>query len=111
MDSDVIERLCNLPVEYRQQRALSWTDFVTRSSIQLVGVSRDKIASFLGNRPDLVDAWLTYSEDQRMDATWCFQRSEGASLVYQYPKGTVLRFADPNTACAEFILRIVFSAD
>jgi len=111
MTSETIEHLFNLPVDFHQIKTMSVVDLISRrgymSAVSLP--NRVDIAAYLGTKPELIDAWQAYSDDQRVDRGWVLRQSTSGFSVYQHPVGQVLHFTDKCDASAEFILRYIAS--
>lgn len=112
--------LCQFPVDYRDETLnLSPRQLVARSGYPSVAtkVTVDRIAEFLATRPDLVDAWFVWSEDQRWSPSWWVSEDAKGEFRVGYfdPDATgepqLLVFHDRVRACAEFALRIIASID
>jgi hypothetical protein len=107
MNSEAVERVCRLPVEYPGS-GISWRDLVARS-----GYSADhepmlgkQLVEYLRDNPDLIDAWFGFSADKRTTSGWYLQEDgRGGYVIGWYPGSTQDRFADRVLACAEFIRR------
>jgi len=67
--------------------------------------SIEELANYLQNKPELVEAWLTWSSDKRVSSGWYFTRDGKAYTVGFHPNGDCFEFSEPAKACAEFILR------
>ena len=77
-----------------------------------VAVSEDALATVFAERPELVDSWLTYSQDQRSSDAWYLEYAPQAAeasrwVVGNTPSGKILRFPDRAAACAAFVARAV----
>jgi hypothetical protein len=106
MNSETIERLCNLPLDFRIG-TVSVAELLKRSGYLSVStpIAREKIAAYLRDKPELIGAWLILSEDQRVKRGWVFQQSQDGCRVYMYLDGPSMKFQDKFDACAEFIMR------
>jgi hypothetical protein len=115
-----IAALCQFPVDYRDATLnLSPRNLVARSGYPAVAtqVTVDRVSEFLATRPDLVDAWFQWSDDQRWSpAWWISEQAPGQYQVAYYdpeaadpPEPHLLH--DRVRACAEFALRVIASID
>jgi hypothetical protein len=107
MNSEAVERVCRLPVDYRAAD-ISWRDLVARSgwSADPEPILGKQLAECLRDKPDLVDAWFSFSDDKRTTSGWYLQEDgRGGYVVGWYPGSTQRRFANRVLACAEFICR------
>ena len=105
-----IERICNLPVEFRRG---------SKSPVQLIRESGyfespneltvEALAAFICNHVEVIQVWLSWSEDKRVSSGWYFIRKNGGFIVGNLADGPQLRFSDESQACAEFVLREVAS--
>lgn len=62
-----------------------------------------ELAAYLAGQPGTVDAWLTWSADQRSSPAWYFTEKDGGYEVGFFPGRVKARFSDKCAACAEFI--------
>lgn len=77
-----------------------------------VSVNEQELVAALAARPELVDSWLAYSEDQRSNDAWYLacepEAAQSSRWVVGKPSArTVLRFPDRIVACAAFVARTV----
>lgn len=109
---DVVTRVCDLPVQFKARGTVSVLDLVDESGYRAdpASLTVDAVCAHLRGHPDLVDAWLAYSEDKRTSAGWYVtQRSGDTFEVGHYPEGDRISVTGPVSACAEFIVREVRS--
>ena len=70
-------------------------------------ITEEVIHAELCRRPELIDQWIGYSDDQRADNTWYFSRCEDGSYTLSHLKDskiqTVVSYAKGPEACAVFI--------
>jgi hypothetical protein len=98
---DVVARTYSLPVEFKARGTVS----VIQASLTV-----DTVSMHLRQHPELIDAWLAYSEDKRTSSGWYVTQCSADSFeVGYYPKGERIFIAGAATACAEFIVREVRS--
>ena len=107
-----LERLARLPLDFRDG-ALSPVDLVAHSGFDPSrhSLSPETFRDHLGNRPDLIDAWLQWSEDKRTSApTWGFGiHQSGASISYNGEPPIERSFTSALDACAAFIVEEIKS--
>ena len=115
-----ISALCQFPLDYRDKTLnLSPRQLIARSGYPSVAtqVTVERMAEFLATRPDLVDVWFRWSEDQRWSpAWWMSEQAPGEFRVGYYdPQAAAepepLVFQNRVRACAEFALGVVVSID
>jgi hypothetical protein len=109
---DVVARICELPVEFRTRGNASVTQLVEESGYagHKTAVTVEAVSRYIHDRPDLIEAWFSYSEDQRTSSGWyLICRADGKFEVGYFPKGERLAIADREAACAEFIVREIRS--
>lgn len=105
-----LREICSLPARYRGSE-LSWRELVGRSpyASNKDALSEELLTSFLLAHLELVELWLTWSEDKRCTPSPFFRRSGS-----RYELGYVERdgrfrpsefFDEPARACARFILQ------
>ena len=110
-----IEALCRLPIDFRRTRNVSTIDLVVRSGYPAVAsqVTADHVRRYLAGKPDLVDSWFAWSDDQRSSAGWWLAEKSATTyeIGYHDPKRerqeAPLAFDDRVRACAEFIVRAI----
>ncbi len=108
-DSEVIARICAMPIEFRSRGDISMVQLFIESGFAAHsgGVTLDSIACHLDVRQELITAWAMESEDQRCDGGAYFDESR--CRVGYYESGSPALSWDrafPNraTACAFYIL-------
>jgi hypothetical protein len=116
MGEPVIEALCRIPVVLQERGDVSAVQLFHESGCATGStcVSQSDIEAYLRSHPDLVRAWVAYSEDKRSSPDW-YLAQPGAGLdgkdgwrVGYYPSEQPERvFADEYTACGFFIMREV----
>lgn len=111
---DIVARICNLPVDFKTMRTLSVIDLVRDSGYLTDSstVNVQTIVEYLREHEDLIEAWLTFSDDQRCAPSWYFSGDkDGKWIVGFLPasgrigEGERLIFEDRFVACANFIVR------
>jgi hypothetical protein len=105
---DMIARVCALPVEYEAREDVSIFRLVEESGYvsARATLTVDVVSEYLREHPDLIEAWLGYSEDKRTSSGWYITRRSGAAFEIGYfPQGERISVADPARACAEFVVR------
>ena len=104
----IVEGLCRLPVDfYRGQKSMA--DLVAESGIDVnpTALAVARILAYVTAYPELVEQWLRWSENKRVTPGWHFvHRSDGYQVGF-HPNGEVLNIAQPEPACAEFVVREV----
>ncbi|MGR3344089.1 MAG: hypothetical protein ACU0DI_12835 [Paracoccaceae bacterium] len=102
----IIEKVCCLPIDFRQSRSKSVNDLARmighRRFAKFVNVSVAE--KFFVERPDIVDEWLTWSQDKRNAPAWYFIEDGDEFIVGYYPDGERYRFSDRAKACAKFAI-------
>jgi hypothetical protein len=74
-------------------------------------ITDEEIIQYLQSQPDLLHAWVLYSENKRVNSGWYIiepsasQTHRGVWTVGFYPQGEVREFIDQTAACAFFIKR------
>ena len=70
--ADVVLLVCRLPVDFYADGSASATELVQRSGYAALRsrVSVSRLAACLGEHPEWVDAWLSWSEDNRSTPSW-----------------------------------------
>jgi len=109
---DVVAKICDLPVQFKVRGNVSVVDLVAASGYPAApeALTVTAVSAYLREHPDLIEAWLTYSEDKRTSSGWYVsQRSSGTFEIGYHPQGERISVSDRATACAEFIVREVRS--
>jgi hypothetical protein len=74
-------------------------------------VTEAQLREVLSSRPELVEAWRSYSDDQRVSDGWYFLERESSGSraweVGQLSSGRRYAFDNAASACAAFVARIV----
>ena len=105
---DVVEKICRLPMDF-YGGSKSMADLVSDSGIRKcpAALTSASIEAYLRSHPALVDQWLNWSANKRINSGWYFARRSGHLIVGFYPQGETLTFEDPVLACTEFVVREV----
>jgi hypothetical protein len=101
-----VEQICTFPVDFRRignKSAVQMIQDIGLSS-EKVFLLQEEIEQFLHMRPDLVEAWLTWSDDKRVTSGWYFTEKSLEFVVGFHPKGDISRYRDKFAACAEFMV-------
>lgn len=104
----IIEKICRLPLDF-YGGSKSMVDLVSQSGVadNPSALSSTEIVRYVQNHPEVVDQWLKWSANKRVDSGWYFERRRDHLLVGFNPNGDTLRFEDQAAACAEYIVREV----
>lgn len=107
MTSSVVERLCNLPIEFHERGNISSMQLVLDSGVldDPAEFRHDVIKQHLQRHPELVDEWARWSADKRCSSGWYLCVDERGIIVGYVPGGLRIPFADPISACADFIIK------
>lgn len=107
--AEVVTAVCRLPIDFRRGN-VSARNLVRRSGY--LGARREvtveRLTERLATDADLVDAWLTWSEDNRSTPAWYIESlGAGAFEVGYYDHGRTSQvvFDDRIRACAEYVRR------
>ena len=109
MNNDpIVERLCRLPTDF-YSGSKSMVQLVAESGINAnpAALAVASISAYLTNHSELIEQWLQWSENKRVSSGWYFIRRSGNYIVGFQPNGEVLNIAEPELACAEFVVREV----
>lgn len=109
MNADtIIEKICRLPIDF-YGGSKSMVDLVSEYGIaeHSSALASTEIVRYVRNHPEVIDQWLKWSANKRVDSGWYFERQRDHLLVGFNPNGDSLRFEDQATACAEYIVREV----
>ena len=107
--AEVVTAVCRLPIDFRRGK-VSAIALVRRSGYLAAPheVTAERLADRLATDPDLVDAWLTWSEDNRSTPAWYIESlGKGGFEVGYYDHGRTSQvvFDDRISACAEYVRR------
>lgn len=103
-----VAALSQFPVDFRASQTLSPVDLVRASRYKLLqpGLSVDEVEACLRSMPELADAWLLYSDDQRCSPAWFVAERSGEKYeVGRHPDGHSQWFTDRLRAVAEYAVR------
>lgn len=103
-----VAALCQFPVDVRASQTLSPVDLLRASRYKALqpSPSVDELEACLRSTPELADAWLLYSDDQRCSPAWFVaERSRDKYEVGRHPDGQSQWFADRLRAVAEYAVR------
>lgn len=109
---DLVARICDLPLRFKARRTVSVVQLVDESGYRAAPteLTVDAVSAHLREHPQLIEAWLRYSEDKRRSSGWYVtRRSSDTFEVGYYPGGERFSVVSPTSACAEFIVREVRS--
>lgn len=106
---DVLERICRLPANFYSIGSKSIVQLISESGIDECpsALSVPNISAYFTTHPELVQSWLLWSANKRVSSGWYFLRRSGGYAVGFYPRGEALNIAEPELACAEFVVREV----
>jgi hypothetical protein len=113
MKSEIIKRVCNIPLNFKNVNKSPFT-LAQESGIleikELVSVEDFKF--YLENNRDLLQAWQMWSENKRTTfGYFLFLKSSSSVVAAMDSKGNFIfrkSFANEIDAAAEYILREVF---
>lgn len=103
--TDKIEQVCTIPRTFREgnQSAL---DLVRATGVSAQDLTGEAVKAVLGDRPELVDDWFHWSEDQRASSGFYVAAVEDGYVVGRIPgDGSETLFGDRESAVAEFIVK------
>src|SRR5262245_40641595 len=102
-------RVCRLPLEYKERATVPWLT-VVREAASGTTLALPELTACLERHSDLIEAWLTYSADQRTSPAWYFQEAaDGSFTTGFYPTGPTYGFSSAAEACALFIHKVLSS--
>jgi hypothetical protein len=107
-NDSIVERLCRLPADF-YSGSKSMVQLVAESGINAnpAALAVASILTYLTNHSELIEQWLRWSENKRVTSGWYFMRQSGKYVVGFRPNGDILNIAEPELACAEFVVREV----
>lgn len=79
---DVVAKICALPLEFKARGTVSVVQLIDESGYRSTraALTVEAVWAYLGGRPDLIDAWLAYSEDKRTSSGWYITQRSGDSF-------------------------------
>jgi len=106
----VVEGISRLPSDF-YAGSKSMLQLVTESGVAgfPLALAVESISTYITAHPQIVDAWLRWSENKRVSSGWHFNRRAGGFEIGYHPGGESLNIGDPHFACAEFVVREVRS--
>ena len=105
-DELAIRRICNLPQDIRTGDKFSY-DLVRASGMGQRMLTVESVLPVLRAKPELVEDWMGWSEDQRCSPAYAFHEENGRYVVGRYPDEDRAVFDDRFSACADFIVKVV----
>ncbi len=105
--SDVIAAVCRIPIDFYADD-VSTLALVRGSGYEAARseLTVDHLVDHFSTHPELVDAWLAWSEDNRSSPAWYIEAIGSRDYeVGYYTTGRQLqfRFKDRVRACSEFV--------
>ena len=105
--AEVVTTVCRLPLDFRRGN-VSANDLVRRSGYLAARneVTVERIAAYLASDPDLVDAWLMWSEDNRSTPAWYIESLDAGAFevgYFDHGRTSQVTIDDRNRACAEYV--------
>ena len=105
MIQETIARVCAIPVAFRRDPDATIRRLLEESEYERFQdqVTPALLQQHLSLHPELVEAWIRYSEGKKVETGWYL---EGLAVGYYVPgigMGRKQRYPDPAQACAEFI--------
>jgi hypothetical protein len=101
---DEIQHICSLPTEFRSGEK-SPRDLVREAGVDVRSLTTDSIVAVLKTQPELVTEWLQWSEGKRSSPGYYFLSEGQCHVVGYYPGDERIEFADPISACADFVVK------
>jgi len=115
MTPSVVDALCRMPLAFKDAGDSTMVALLKVSRYgRDSSISEGDIAAHLRKHPELVDAWVAYSEDQRSLPAWYLMRPDALNAA-EWRVGYLSKreppqeqvFANEFAACAFFIMRKV----
>ena len=105
---DIIIKIINLPHSFYNLRTVSIYSLLEDTDYFQVHdqISVNDISEELNNNPNVINDWLIWSENKRVDIGWFFQINKGQYLVGYLANGKATKtetYLDKIYACATFI--------
>ena len=106
---DVVLLVCRLPVDFYADGSVSATELVRRSGYAALRsrVSATRLAACLGAHPEWVDAWFSWSEDNRSTPSWFIAEVPPGRFEVAFYDGSQTRqaedYGDRTLAAAAFV--------
>ena len=106
----VTRRVCEIPSDHHAlgksvSALLKASGYLERRDL----LTRESVAGYLREHPDMIAIWQQYSEDQRTSHGWYFTTDESDVEVghfhARHGRTRVQRYASREEACTEFILK------
>ncbi len=97
--------------DFKSQRDVSLLELFNQSGYREVKneITEELIESYLNKNSNLVQSWLTESEDTRGTPAWYISSKNNIWIVGFYPGGEQLEFNEINRACACYVKRYMES--
>ncbi|MGN6637733.1 MAG: hypothetical protein ACTHJ8_02405 [Mucilaginibacter sp.] len=105
---DTIIKIINLPYSFYNLETVSIYSLLKGTDYFQFHdqINVDDISKELSNAPEVINNWLTWSENKRVDTGWFFEINNGQCRVGYVSAGKVTKtetYQDKIYACATFI--------
>jgi hypothetical protein len=108
---EIIESICRMALDFKEHGNISMVVLLKKSGYVAfhTEITENKLSEYLRNHTDLIDTWITESDNKRTSAGWYikeiedrFKKSKIWTVGY-YPNGKVREFSEGADACGFYV--------
>ena len=105
-----VKAVCQMPRDFQERGDVSMIALLKESGYLRIAesISEQLLKEYFEQHPDLINAWLSNSEDTRSSPNWYLRKPTGPNeqwVVSFFPDGTTHRFVQGAQACAFYVKR------
>ena len=106
---NILKKICRMPIDFSDRGDVSMIQLFEESGyIQSPNeIDKEKILEYVKNDKNIVDAWISYSEDQRCTPSWYFTGHKVAYLTKEGKSDYEMHFDNPIKGCAAYIEKML----
>ena len=110
MDTDnIVTKICRMPIDFRNRGDVSMIQLLEESGYieSRKEIVKKNILEYVKMDINIVDAWISYSDDQRSTPSWYFTGEKVAHLTREGKSENEMHFDDPAEGCAAYIEKML----
>ena len=105
-----VKAVCQMPKDFQEKGGVSMVTLLKESGYlrNADSVTEQLLTEYFNQHPDLIDAWVSDSEDTRSSPNWYLRKPTDSNeqwVVGLFPDGTTHRFSHAAQACAFYVKR------
>ena len=109
-NNDIVAKICSLPEQLERVNDKSLVQLLKDTGVKKSkeAISVEGLKNYLRNNAGLVENWLLYSMNKRIDEGWYFEKENKVTYIVGYlfkntSRKEELKYSDAIQACAIFI--------